>query len=126
MKYLIATFAAAALLFVTAQDSFAQKGFGKGGAPSHGWGHTQHGHHGYGYPHYYGHLHHGHHGHHGHGGHIGHGDYWRAPYDLGAVPYYPSPAYNPGPLSPTVTYPYYTTRGPRDFLMANPPTIGPR
>lgn len=23
-----------------------------------------------------------------------------------------------------VAYPYYTTRGPRDFLMDNPPTIG--
>jgi len=33
-----------------------------------------------------------------------------------------------GPLGPStaaVTYPYYTTRGPRDFLMANPPSIGP-
>lgn len=25
---------------------------------------------------------------------------------------------------PQFVYPYYTTRGPRDFLMANPPTIG--
>jgi hypothetical protein len=24
----------------------------------------------------------------------------------------------------TVAYPYYTTRGPRDFLADNPPTIG--
>ncbi len=30
-----------------------------------------------------------------------------------------------GPPSPTVAYPYYTTRAPRDFLMANPPGIGP-
>lgn len=29
-----------------------------------------------------------------------------------------------GPTSPTVGYPYYTTRGPRDFLDCNPPTIG--
>lgn len=29
-----------------------------------------------------------------------------------------------GPQSPTYAYPYYTTRAPRDFLMANPPTIG--
>ena len=29
-----------------------------------------------------------------------------------------------GPMSPTYAYPYYTTRGPRDFLMNNPPTIG--
>ena len=25
----------------------------------------------------------------------------------------------------TVTYPYYTTRGPRDFLARNPQSIGP-
>lgn len=31
----------------------------------------------------------------------------------------------PGPTSGAVTYPYYTTRGPRDFLSANPPAIGP-
>ena len=24
-----------------------------------------------------------------------------------------------------ITYPYYTTRGPRDFLAKNPPSIGP-
>jgi hypothetical protein len=29
-----------------------------------------------------------------------------------------------GPV-PTYGYPYYTTRAPRDFLMANPPSIGP-
>lgn len=29
-----------------------------------------------------------------------------------------------GPSSAQVAYPYYTTRGPRDFLMNNPPTIG--
>jgi hypothetical protein len=27
-------------------------------------------------------------------------------------------------MAPQFVYPYYTTRGPRDFLMANPPTIG--
>ncbi len=27
-------------------------------------------------------------------------------------------------MAPQYVYPYYTTRGPRDFLMANPPTIG--
>ncbi|MEZ6103396.1 MAG: hypothetical protein R3E01_31010 [Pirellulaceae bacterium] len=31
----------------------------------------------------------------------------------------------PGPSSGAVTYPYYTTRGPRDFLMSNPGSIGP-
>lgn len=29
-----------------------------------------------------------------------------------------------GPPAPTYGYPYYTIRGPRDFLMDNPPTIG--
>ncbi len=32
---------------------------------------------------------------------------------------------DPGPATGTVTYPYYTTRGPRDFLAKNPPSIGP-
>jgi hypothetical protein len=31
---------------------------------------------------------------------------------------------NGGPATGAVTYPYYTTRGPRDFLMNNPPSIG--
>jgi hypothetical protein len=30
-----------------------------------------------------------------------------------------------GPMTPQVVYPYYTTRGPRDFLAPNPPSIGP-
>jgi hypothetical protein len=30
----------------------------------------------------------------------------------------------PAPTAPTYAYPYYTTRGPRDFLMDKPPTIG--
>jgi len=29
-----------------------------------------------------------------------------------------------GPPTPQVAYPYYTTRGPRDFLLDNPPSIG--
>jgi hypothetical protein len=29
-----------------------------------------------------------------------------------------------GVPSAAVAYPYYTTRGPRDFLVNNPPTIG--
>lgn len=34
--------------------------------------------------------------------------------------------YNPpGPPMGAVTYPYYTTRGPRDFLARNPASIGP-
>ncbi|HEX6963203.1 MAG TPA: hypothetical protein VF175_15155 [Lacipirellula sp.] len=36
------------------------------------------------------------------------------------------PAFQPGPPTGQVAYPYYTTRGPRDFLLANPPSIGPR
>jgi hypothetical protein len=31
----------------------------------------------------------------------------------------------PGPPTGQVAYPYYTVRGPRDFLMNNPPSIGP-
>ena len=34
-------------------------------------------------------------------------------------------AYTPGPPVGTVTYPYYTLRGPRDFLARNPSSIGP-
>lgn len=30
-----------------------------------------------------------------------------------------------GPPIGTVVYPYYTVRGPRDFLAGNPPPIGP-
>jgi len=30
-----------------------------------------------------------------------------------------------GPPTGAVTYPYYTNRGPRDFLVNNPPSIGP-
>jgi hypothetical protein len=30
-----------------------------------------------------------------------------------------------GPPTGAVTYPYYTTRGPRDFLAKNPKSIGP-
>ena len=29
-----------------------------------------------------------------------------------------------GPATAQVAYPYYTTRGPRDFFVDNPPTIG--
>ena len=30
-----------------------------------------------------------------------------------------------GPPTAAYSYPYYTTRAPRDFLMSNPPSIGP-
>ena len=35
------------------------------------------------------------------------------------------PAFTSGPATGAVTYPYYTTHGPRDFLMSNPRSIGP-
>ena len=59
----------------------------------------------------------------GHGGKFGalHGRSSRGPQShYGSAP---GPA--SGPAAPTVTYPYYTTRGPRDFLNPNPPSIGP-
>jgi hypothetical protein len=58
----------------------------------------------------------------GHGGPLGalHGRHHRGPQShLGAMP---GPAM--GPPAPTVTYPYYTTRGPRDYFLDNPPSIG--
>lgn len=33
--------------------------------------------------------------------------------------------FTPGPPSAQVAYPYYSFRGPRDFLLDNPPSIGP-
>ncbi len=35
-----------------------------------------------------------------------------------------SQPFTPGPPSAQVAYPYYSVRGPRDFLMDNPPSIG--
>jgi hypothetical protein len=50
-----------------------------------------------------------------------HGRHHRGPQShLGSEP---GPAM--GPAHPTYGYPYYTTRGPRDFLNPNPPSIGP-
>ena len=34
-------------------------------------------------------------------------------------------AAEPGPATGAIAYPYYTTRGPRDFLAKNPQSIGP-
>ena len=34
-------------------------------------------------------------------------------------------AFDPGPPTGAVTYPYYTVRGPRDFLAQYPRPIGP-
>ena len=56
------------------------------------------------------------------GGHFGHahGKHFRGPQSHeGAMP---GPAM--GPAQGSITYPYYTTRGPRDFLNPNPPSIG--
>ncbi len=36
----------------------------------------------------------------------------------------PEPVEDPGPAAAAVAYPYYTLRGPRDFLINNPPSIG--
>lgn len=36
-----------------------------------------------------------------------------------------APVVDAGPPTAAVTYPYYTTRGPRDFLARNPQSIGP-
>ena len=41
----------------------------------------------------------------------------------GCRAHYAPPA--PGPATGAITYPYYTTRGPRDFLARNPQSIGP-
>lgn len=35
------------------------------------------------------------------------------------------PRFSPGPPTGQVAYPYYTTRGPRDFLACKPTPIGP-
>ncbi len=44
----------------------------------------------------------------------------------GACPQNPRAFIGPaGPPTAAVTYPYYTTRGPRDFLLDQPQTIGP-
>ena len=45
---------------------------------------------------------------------------------LGAIPHTQQQSFGGpgGPTAPSYAYPYYTTRGPRDFLMKNPPSIG--
>ena len=70
----------------------------------------------------------------GYGGGYGYGHHyggWYGPYG-GAhhTPGYPHHHFSrsyigpQGPPTPQVAYPYYTTRGPRDFLLDNPPSIG--
>lgn len=93
------------MLAATGQSHAQKGGFGGYGYGGQGYAGYGHGHGGYGYGGYgYGHGHHGHHAYHG------------APYNLGAVPVIPPPAYQSGPPTAAVTYPYYTVRGPRDFL----------
>ncbi len=112
MKYLIAILAVGALMLAAASDSYAQKGYGYGGY-GHGRGlldRLGRGGNGYGQ---------------GQWGHWNHHRHWGYQHHPGNVPVLPPPAYMSGPPTAAVTYPYYTTRGPRDFLLANPPSIGP-
>ncbi len=86
---------------------------GVGGHSECGNGICRHGHRGHG------HLGHGggllgHGGAGGHGGHLLGGHHHLAREYMGP----------PGPPTAQVAYPYYTTRGPRDFLLDNPPSIG--
>lgn len=64
---------------------------------------------------------------HGGGGLTGNGRHTK-PYG-GTIPHTATPpTFNGGPGGggvPQYVYPYYTTRGPRDFLNTNPPSIGP-
>lgn len=58
----------------------------------------------------------------------GHSGAWAGgPSHVGHLPhgYEQSLSGPPGPPSATYAYPYYTTRAPRDFLLDNPPSIGP-
>ena len=60
-------------------------------------------------------------------GKSGGGGFGGRPYS-GEIPHTQQPPYGAGGggpgMAPQYVYPYYTTRGPRDFLMANPPSIG--
>ncbi|QEG21376.1 hypothetical protein [Mariniblastus fucicola] len=47
----------------------------------------------------------------------------RHPYG-GTIPHTAQAPGNGTGMAPSYAYPYYTTRGPRDFLMKNPPSIG--
>jgi len=56
-------------------------------------------------------------------GFCGHGPVGSLCPNAGGYPEYP--AFNQGPPVGQVAYPYYTVRGPRDFLRDKPPSIGP-
>ncbi len=51
---------------------------------------------------------------------LAHGGYHAVPRGVGGTNVAPA-----GPPTGAVAYPYYTVRGPRDFLDPNPPSIGP-
>ena len=61
---------------------------------------------------------------------LGHGQYsaFRAQQQADYVPQIPHNHYREvqpsGPPTAAYAYPYYTTRGPRDFLLNNPSSIG--
>lgn len=71
-------------------------------------------------------------GHCGHGHHGGYGHGYGGPLHFGTrgahgFPHHHQAREYTGPQGPPtaqVAYPYYTIRGPRDFLMNNPPSIG--
>ncbi len=57
----------------------------------------------------------------GGGGMVGPGGYSaRPPRNSGGMD-----AFDDGPPTGQVAYPYYTNRGPRDFLARNPQSVGP-
>lgn len=127
MKYAITIVAVGALLLAAAGESYAQKGYGYGyggygnGCPSCGGygqnagllGWRRANNYGYGNANA------------GYYGNWNHHRYWGYFHNVDNVPVLPPPAYMSGPPTAAVTYPYYTTRGPRDFLLDNPPSIGP-
>jgi hypothetical protein len=65
-----------------------------------------------------------------HGGTAGHPGPYHGAHGPGILPGHnaayqlQNQPYTAGPATGAVAYPYYTHRGPRDFLLDNPPTIG--
>jgi hypothetical protein len=43
----------------------------------------------------------------------------------GLASHHADPGIGAGPPTAQVAYPYYTVRGPRDFLLDDPPSLGP-
>ena len=134
MKHFFTLLAVALLMLCAAQQSHASKGYtglgyggyagyaGAGyghlhGASLHGCPHCARGGYGHGHGHGYGHGYgygHGHgYGHHPCECHPRYHGFHRSLYN---VPMMTPPAYQAGPPTAAVTYPYYTVRGPRDFL----------